>query len=186
MIVMDYPVGFGSFVQPICLWDSTNDPPITLGLVIGYGKSEDQSKRHENIPKVIKVPVYQQEQCFLSNPALVRLSSTRTFCGGPGDGTGVCSGDSGGALIMQDTNGAFYLRGIVSSSLISDFTCDVRNYAIFTNVLKYKDWIKTFTKGFSVARRDDECGIMSSSNGLIQGENLKFIFGTQIILLLKF
>jgi len=34
-----------------------------------------------------------------------------------------------------------YLKGIVSSSLIADGSCDVTAYAIFTDVLSYLDWI---------------------------------------------
>lgn len=36
----------------------------------------------------------------------------------------------------------FYLRGITSASLLhANMTCDITNHAIFTNVLKFVDWI---------------------------------------------
>jgi secreted trypsin-like serine protease len=184
MIEFEYPVTFSNYIQPICLWESPFDPSQSSGTVVGYGKSEDLTKIHENIPKVIDVPIQTQEECFLSNPALVPISSTRTLCGGYRNGTGVCNGDSGGGLVIQSNN-VFYLRGIVSSSLIRDFSCDLQNYSIFTNVLKFKDWIKSFligqtsitpskvtdvrlTSSATQKKSYDECGIMSSSSGLIQ------------------
>jgi hypothetical protein len=117
MLELEYPVYFTNYIQPICLWESPFDPPQTSGVVVGYGKSEDSTIIHENIPKVINVPIHSQENCFLRNPALVPISSKRTFCGGNRDGTGVCNGDSGGGLVIS-LNNVFYLRGIVSSSLI--------------------------------------------------------------------
>jgi hypothetical protein len=171
LLELPKPVTYSSYIQPICLWESPFEPPQDLGVVVGYGKSEDSTKIHENIPKVIDVPIQTQENCFLSNPALVSISSTRTFCGGYRGGTGVCNGDSGGGLVIQ-LNNVFYLRGIVSSSLIRDFSCDLENYSIFTNVLKFKNWIKSFYSESHITstkrKSYDECGVMSSSSGLIQ------------------
>lgn len=132
---LEQTIQFTNYIQPICWWQSTVDPQVNFGTVVGYGRSENQAKIHENTPKVIQIPIHSQESCFLREPSLAKLSSNRTFCGGKGDGTGVCSGDSGGGLVVN-VNGVYYLRGIVSSSLIKDFTCDVNNYAVFTNVLR--------------------------------------------------
>lgn len=143
LIKFENAVSFSNYIQPVCLWESSNNPPQTSGVVVGYG-SEDKTKIHENIPKVINVPIQTQEKCFSSNPGLVQLSSNRTFCVGNRDGTGVCKGDGGGGLVIQSGN-VFYLRGIVSTLLLNDnHECDLNNYAIFTNVLKFKDWIKSF------------------------------------------
>ena len=35
----------------------------------------------------------------------------------------------------------FYFRGIVSSGLVDQITCDVSKFSIFTDVLKFKPWI---------------------------------------------
>lgn len=53
------------------------------------------------------------------------------------------SGDSGGGFIVNN-NGRWYLRGIVSSSLFDKelLMCDTRNYAVFTDVAAYIDWIQ--------------------------------------------
>lgn len=136
IIELETPVIFSNYIQPICLWESYEDPLETSGLAIGYGKSEDQSKKHENIPKLIKMPLVSLIDCILNNPDLATISSQRTFCGGDRNGTGVCLGDSGGGLVIKSNN-LFYLHGIISSSLLSSSTCDLNNYSIFTNVLKF-------------------------------------------------
>jgi len=99
-------------------------------------------KKHENIPKVIDTPIYTNQQCFKSNQNLARILSGRTFFGGLGKGVEVCRGDSGGGVFVMSGN-VYYLRGIVSSSLRdAHHECDVDNYSVFTNVLKFNDWIQ--------------------------------------------
>jgi secreted trypsin-like serine protease len=59
------------------------------------------------------------------------------------------SGDSGGGFIVK-TNGKWYLRGIVSSSLINPDTyeCDTSNFVVFTDVTKFTDWILQFVGNY--------------------------------------
>lgn len=41
---------------------------------------------------------------------------------------------------------AYYLRGIISSSLFdNEGKCDVTKYAVFTNVVKYTAWVDKIT-----------------------------------------
>lgn len=52
------------------------------------------------------------------------------------------SGDSGSGFVIKHNN-VFYLKGIVSASLLDvNRNCDVKNYAIYTDVMKYIEWIK--------------------------------------------
>lgn len=137
-------IHFGAYIQPICLWESEDEPTVTDGLVTGWGKSEDRIKDHENLPKLVKALIQSNEDCFLDEGKLLDLSSRRTFCAGLRNGSGVCTGDSGGGLFIT-VDGVFYLKGIVSSSLIKDEGCDVSKNAVYTNVLKFKDWIEVKT-----------------------------------------
>jgi secreted trypsin-like serine protease len=147
VLVLESEVVFTTLIQPICLPDS-NVTAINKGVVIGYGKSEDETKVHENIPKIIDIPIHRNEDCFLNNYLLAKLSSRRTFCGGTGTGVGVCNGDSGSGMIVTDGT-AFYLRAIVSSSLLNaNRECNVDTYSVFTDVTKYVDWIE----GISTSR----------------------------------
>ncbi|KAL7013240.1 hypothetical protein ACKWTF_015288 [Chironomus riparius] len=140
VLVLDREVTFNEFIHPICL-AGVHVATIATGVVVGYGKSEDKTKIHETIPKVIATPIHTNEHCFLKNSNLVKISSKRTFCGGSGTGVGVCRGDSGSGLFVTDGS-AYYLRGIVSSSIIGGrYGCDVDSYSVFTDVAKYVNWI---------------------------------------------
>ena len=155
VLVLEKEVTFNEHVQPICLpIPNSNIATIKSGSVIGYGKSEDETKAHENIPKILATPIHNNYDCFADNEDLILLSSGRTFCGGTGKGVGVCLGDSGSGLIVFDGN-HFYLRGIVSSSLIGGpHGCDVDAYAVFTDVLRFVDWINGIpTDRFAVRRK---------------------------------
>ncbi|KAL7013282.1 hypothetical protein ACKWTF_015318 [Chironomus riparius] len=139
VLVLENEVTFGSNIQPVCLDSNITD--IKRGYVVGYGKSEDDTKVHENIPKIIEVPIHKNEDCFLNDYLLAKLSSRRTFCGGTGTGIGVCNGDSGSGLIVTDGS-AYYLRAIVSSSLLNaNRECNVDTYSVFTDVTQYVEWI---------------------------------------------
>jgi len=153
--VLEKEVTFNEHIQPICLIVSnSNTASITIGSVVGYGKSEDESKIHENIPKILATPIHNNNDCFAKDEGLASISSGRTFCGGTGTGVGVCNGDSGSGLIVTDGT-AYYLRGVVSSSLLNaNRGCDVNSYAVFTDVIKYVDWINGIsTDRFAVRRK---------------------------------
>lgn len=144
MLILEKNIEFDEHIQPICLVQPktlSDLSAIDTGVVVGFGRSEDFDKIHENIPKVITVPIHKRDSCFLEFPDLVRISSRRTFCRGYANGTGVCSGDSGSGLVVEH-NEAYFLRGIVSSSIRGGkYGCDVDSYSVFTDILDYSDWI---------------------------------------------
>lgn len=143
MLTLEHQIQFTRFIKPICLWELETEPESTTGVVAGWGKSNTNSN-HEEIPKQLQMPFHKNEHCFLDHSVLVDISSPRTFCGGSGDGTGVCNGDSGGGFLVLHQK-RLYLKGIVSSSVTSFAgMCDVTKYAIFTNVFEYKNWIDSF------------------------------------------
>lgn len=141
LLNLEDQIPFSNHVQPICLDFSSKIISLTEGFVVGYGKSEDVTKIHENIPKIIKTPIHQNADCFLKNSHLTGISSNRTFCGGNGDGAGVCIGDSGSGLFVLDGE-KYFLRGIVSSSLFNfGQSCNVNTYSVFTDLRFYNQWI---------------------------------------------
>lgn len=133
---------------------------VSEGIIVGYGQSEDRTKIHETIPRKLRVPIKENEECFLEDFEFAKISSRRTFCAGPKNGTGACrgdfnwffkvkwflfwnsnEGDSGSGLFVR-IGKVFYLRGIISSSLFDgNGNCDVNNYALYTNVPLYLRWI---------------------------------------------
>lgn len=61
-------------------------------------------------------------------------------------------------------NRIFYLKGIVAASFFdSSRNCDVSKFAIYTNALKFTEWIE---------QPNPTCGTMSGSVSLIQGGSL--------------
>ncbi|XP_070504758.1 thioester-containing protein 1 allele R1-like [Chironomus tepperi] len=140
MLTLKESVTFSSYIQPICLIPpESNIAEISDGYAVGYGKNQNQNL--ENVLKYVKMPIeLSNEECFYTNPALVSLSSRRTFCAGDRNGSGVCEGDSGNGLFVK-YRGVHYLRGIVSASIADPEGCDTYNYAVFTNVIKFHEWI---------------------------------------------
>lgn len=133
-------IHLNSFVQPICIWDYSYDPTESEGFVAGWGKSEDSDECFQNVPKRVKALIQTNEDCFLEEPSLLEMSSLRTFCAGLRNGSGVCFGDSGSGLFIK-VDGVYYLIGIVSSGRPDGEDCGVFINAIYTNVLKFRNWI---------------------------------------------
>lgn len=165
LITVDDEIPYTRFIQPICI--ASDEIEATEGFVTGWGKSEDESKLHENIPKVLKVPIWTNEHCYLEAEEFTKLASRRTLCAGSRDGTGVCNGDSGGGLFVKNGD-AFFLKGIISASLVKQGKCDVSNFALYTNVNKFIRWINVDTQEVSSKFSSSTCGVMSKSAGLIQ------------------
>jgi len=74
-------------------------------------------------------------------------------------------GDSGNGFFVY-VNGRAYLKGIVSASITNPNSnkCDKVPYALFTDVLKFIDWIDN-----QETRVASKCGVMTRSAGLAQG-----------------
>lgn len=138
-LIVEDEVPYTKYIRPICL--SLNELEVGEGYVTGWGESQDKTKEHENLPKQIKIPIHDNEKCFLESNEFVQIASGRTICGGARDNVGPCRGDSGGGLYVKNSN-VFYLKGLVSVSLTDNGECDVTNYALYTNVDKYMKWIQ--------------------------------------------
>ena len=83
VLIMEDEILYTKYIRPICL--SLTELAAKEGYVTGWGKSEDTSKTHENLPKQIKIPILENEDCFLENHKFSFISSKRTFCGGARD-----------------------------------------------------------------------------------------------------
>ena len=128
------------FIQPICLWNGDASPPETEGCVGAWGLNQKSGEKHEKIPSKLKVSIHTNEFCFLTTKDLVNTTSDQTFCVSKADETGICRIDSGGGVSII-VGSSFYFRGIVSTTLNDQTSCDVLKFPIFTDVLKFKPWI---------------------------------------------
>lgn len=162
ILMNDKEIATTKFIRPICLWTSSSDPiDMANGIVAGYGS---QNAVAEVIPKMRKVPLFTNDICLPGNPLLAEKSSTRTLCAGSRNRLGPClgklneknqtsyqlkrslTGDSGSGLYHED-QGVFFLRALVSSATLDkNQECDLTNYALFTDVLRYMNWINSQAK----------------------------------------
>jgi secreted trypsin-like serine protease len=142
ILKMNEEIKFGTWIQPVCIPKiSAPIGNIKFGEVVGFGKY-DRSGLHSNIPKKANTPIRKSDDCYNEFPELLNIASHKTFCGGFANGTGVCTGDSGGGLTVIEDD-VHYLRGIVSASLHgTDYGCDVQSYSIFTDVRFFYTLIK--------------------------------------------
>lgn len=97
---------------------------------------------HENVPRQASIRAVNDSFCFFKDHNLGNIFSLTSFCAG-GEGTGPCSGDSGGGFYVN-FRGLWTLRGIVSAGSMSKggFGCDVGRYNLFTKLIDFLDWIK--------------------------------------------
>jgi Trypsin len=155
MIELQDSVHPNEYVQQVNLWELNVDIPVNSGTIIGYGMSNGTKDSYESVPKKLNVVIHSNEDCFLKYPKLAEFSSKRTFCAGSDQNSGPCLGDSGNGLFVK-INGVFYLRGLVSTAVKSfETTCDTSKYAIYTDVLKFKNWIRDYS--------DDEVNIYENT-----------------------
>ena len=128
------------FIQPICLWNDDAPPSQTKGYVAGWGLNQKSPNSYEETPTNLKVQIHTDAHCWYTEPKLFELSSSRTFCAGKADGIGICEINSGGGLSIK-VGLTFYFRGIVSSILLDEVSCDASKFSYFTDVVKFKPWI---------------------------------------------
>jgi len=135
-------VQFNNFIRPICIANEESELAQALrGMVVGFGFNENRIL--SDIANKLEVPIRSYHLCTSYSRDYHSFISSRTFCGGPADGRGVCDGDSGSGVYVL-YNDQFYLRGLVSASLVNEYNqCDIHKEAIFADVTKYYDWIKS-------------------------------------------
>jgi len=132
---------FSDFIQPICIAKPETEPALkTLGYVAGFGG--DDSSLTSDIARFTPTPIYSYHNCSQIDDAKY-VWNENSFCGGYANGTGVCDSDTGSGLIVVH-EGIHYLRGIVSTIITdNNNNCDRNKHSIFTDVLKFYDWINT-------------------------------------------
>jgi hypothetical protein len=105
MILLENPISFSNTIIPICLLSPGQGLDAQEGIIVGYGQSEDKTKNHETVPRVLKVPIKRNDECFLDSFVLANLSSNRTFCAGTMSGMGACRGKTRQIFsFLQDFN----------------------------------------------------------------------------------
>lgn len=138
-------VEFSEFIQPACLWSGSPEQNLIVGrngIIVGWGLDESGQQTAE--PKKVGVPIVSDQKCLRSHEAFGKITSDRTFCAGWRNGSeGPCNGDSGSGLMLNQ-DGMWYLRGLVSTSLVTaNGGCNLDEFVVFTDVARFTSWIMT-------------------------------------------
>ncbi|XP_055595733.1 CLIP domain-containing serine protease B15-like [Uranotaenia lowii] len=141
LIRLSTDVEFTKFAKPICLPldQEIGERPIEGEhlTVIGRGLTENQNS--SNFLRSVELMGQSHEQCN-KNLARINVALEETqLCVGGEEGKDSCKGDSGGPL-MRFVNGIWFQVGVVSYGFKFCGTEGVPG--IYTNVVKYLDWIK--------------------------------------------
>jgi secreted trypsin-like serine protease len=136
VLVLKDKIRFGTFVQPACLPTPTTNVFNTRGTIVGYGLTETSTTNVDR-PKFVEIPSIENEDCLWESDVFKNFGSKRTFCAGE-RGKKACRGDSGGGFYVK-SGSTYTVNGVVSAG---SFNCDDDQFAIFTNVPKFVDWIK--------------------------------------------
>lgn len=137
-------VMFTRAVKPVCVFLDPVDLEIfvgQLGTLAGWGR--DEFGRNPDELRQTTVSIVDQKRCKASHIEFANIK--RSFCAG-GVGSGPCNGDSGGGLFVR-FNQKWFLRGIVSTSLSDLYDksgCNVNNYALYTDVCRFTEWVNKF------------------------------------------
>jgi secreted trypsin-like serine protease len=151
LIVLQSRVQFTDYVQPVCLPKFKVDALFNQrGIMIGFGLTE-----HQELSDFLKgaiMPILSPLKCLQTNRDLFgKTLEDGIFCAGQLNGTGACSGDSGGGLYVH-TGDTWYVVGITSftgKSTEQDLSCSKNDLTAFTDVPFYLDWIHQYTNGSS-------------------------------------
>ena len=139
------PFELTALVRPICIdWDNVYERKQLQvgqnGKSAGWGKTI-AGEPSENLQE-LTMPFVPYNQCLAVVPDDFRgYITSDKFCAGRLNGSSLCEGDSGGGLCF-DTDGTWYLRGIVSVSPVKDNKCDYHSYTVFTSTGYFRDWIR--------------------------------------------
>ncbi|KAK9751273.1 Trypsin [Popillia japonica] len=150
LAIVKIDIEFNDFIKPICLWDG--DLAITsligqYGTVVGWRINRSNETVHDLVEA--KMPIVGLESCLYDDRNFFsQYTSPTTFCAGGPNGTGICGGDSGGAIVFPRQNtqidkDIWYIRGIVSvTPLDAESVCNTKRYVVFTDVARHLAWIK--------------------------------------------
>jgi secreted trypsin-like serine protease len=139
LIVMEQPVEFNKFIQPICLPDVNEGGRINY-LLAGWERDEFGAIEH-GVPLKTGVPYIPIRNCRVKNRSSP-VDNTSIICVGGKNWRGPCNVDSGGAIISE-MNQRWYLSGIMSAALPDAGIrfCNLKRYNIFTKVSEFNSWI---------------------------------------------
>lgn len=146
VVISNNFIEFRPYIAPVCIhFDLKYEEKIVesglIGKVAGWGLEQSNGLSSSSL-KEIDLPVISRKNCLRhSTEEFKRFITSDKFCAGYLTGMSVCQGDSGGGYVIPEGN-VYYLRGIVSTGVNKEGSCDNDKYATFTNIAYYTDLIR--------------------------------------------
>ncbi|KAJ8712866.1 hypothetical protein PYW08_008170 [Mythimna loreyi] len=136
--------------------------------VAGWGKRSVEDNRGQlDEPQMVRAPIVSNIECRGSKAVFHQVTYNTTLCAGYRNGTGPCSGDSGGGLYLLE-RGKWTLRGLASLSLQNTWlTCDLNEYVVFTDTAQFLPWIKKIMGDKYIDNGDSISGVTSPECGRV-------------------
>ncbi|XP_051876122.1 transmembrane protease serine 11D-like isoform X3 [Pristis pectinata] len=134
------PLNFSNFIQPICLPSSSQVFPAgQLCTITGWGTLTYQGQSPDTLQKG-DVAIIEDQTCNSSYGSLI---TPIMLCAGIlTGGVDSCQGDSGGPLACTESNGSWFLAGIVSFGQ----ACALPNFpGVYTRVTAIRQWVQEQT-----------------------------------------
>ncbi|XP_054728669.1 brachyurin [Anastrepha obliqua] len=141
LIELPTPLTFSTIIQPIQLVPSSAASYNFIGqvaIIAGFGLTDDEYTDFSNNLLYAQVEIINNSKCLAVFGTSVVLSSTLCAKGENGTDMSICSGDSGGPLITQDSSGTWMQIGI--NSFVAEDMCTEgypSGYARLTSFLAY-------------------------------------------------
>lgn len=144
ILIMQEFIPYSALVRPICLWPSSNpsNGDSSTGIIVGWENPSEQTM--VNVPRKIKLNTVEKSMCMPPNG-----QSSRILCAESMTSNAPCKGDSGNGLAVW-RNGAWFLRGIVSSAFGDPhfIQCVQNQYVILTDMSRFSAWITEWINKF--------------------------------------
>ncbi|KAJ8711201.1 hypothetical protein PYW07_008443 [Mythimna separata] len=171
ILTLDKSVRFTNYIRPACLWGGDTRLSRVVGatgIVAGWGRrSADDTRGKLDEPQMVRAPIVSTLECRGSKAVFHQVTYNTTLCAGYRNGSGPCSGDSGGGLYLLE-RGKWMLRGVVSLSLQNTrLTCDLNEYVVFTDTAQFLPWTRKIigdkyiddgTTGLTSNSPEGQCG----------------------------
>lgn len=130
-----------------------NQKILLLFRPLGWGLSDDNTKRHESIPLLSNAKILNETYCYTNQQFLATHVTELSLCAGVETGS-PNKGDSGGGLFYL--NGTTWIQyGIISASLTGD--AEPSSFTLYTNTTAYTNWTESIVgqTGTTVMTKDN-------------------------------
>ncbi|XP_037915879.1 collagenase-like isoform X2 [Hermetia illucens] len=146
VVQLESALNYTPGIQPMNLIspsESSNDFVNEVATVLGFGYTSDQNPQESSDLLFTKVLIVPNTDCTARYGADIVTEKTLCAVGNASLDHSICSGDSGGAMVIKNENDDYVQIGI--NSFVSDLGCTTGWPSGYVRVGSYLEWISTQT-----------------------------------------